>query len=301
MNENASSDHDISEFPDPVLQSRRHSLSIVWIVPLVAAMIGGWLIYKTLSEKGPEITITFKTAEGLEAGKTKIKYKDVDIGQVTELSLTKDFSKVQVKAQFVKEASEYLTENTRFWVVRARVAVEGVSGLGTLFSGAYIDVDPGKPGVPKYQFIGLEIPPIVSTVDPGRIFILKADRKGSIEIGSPVYYRQIVVGKVVAYSFDPDGSKIIFKIFINAPYHQYVHQNTRFWNASGVDMKLDAQGISIRTESLITIVMGGITFDLVDNYITPQESAPEETTFTLFPNRDAAQKQNYSEKKMFLL
>ena len=139
-------------------------------------------------------------------------------GQVTELSLTEDLTQVSVKAQFVKGAEAYLTENTSFWVVRARVAAYGVSGLGTLLSGAYIDIDPGIPGKPALKFNGLEEPPIFTTVDPGRIFTLKADRKGSIEIGAPVYYRQITVGKVIAYNFAPEGTRILFKIFINAPY-----------------------------------------------------------------------------------
>ncbi len=292
---------DLAEISEPVIQTRKRQFSFVWIVPVIAALIGGWLIYKTLSEKGPEVTITFKTAEGLEAGKTKIKYKDVEVGQVTELSLTEDLSKVSVKAQFVKGADPYLTENTRFWVVRARVAAYSVSGLGTLFSGAYIDVDPGMPGKHTLKFEGLEDPPIVNTVDPGRIFTLKADRKGSIEVGAPVYYRQITVGKVIAFNLAPDGTTIFFKVFINAPYHQYVHENSRFWNASGFDMKLDAQGIRIQTESFVSLMVGGITFDMLSNYEYPGPSAQEEATFILYPSREAAEKKEYAEKKLFLL
>ena len=288
-------------FSEPVVQARKRQLSLIWLVPVVAALIGGWLIYKTLSEKGPEAVIIFKTAEGLEAGKTKIKFKDVEVGQVTELSLTEDLSQVSVKAQFVKGAEAYLTENTRFWVVRARVAAYGVSGLGTLLSGAYIDIDPGKPGKPELKFNGLEEPPIFTTVDPGRVFTLKADRKGSIDIGAPVYYRQITVGKVIAYNLAPEGTSIFFKIFVNAPFHQYVHENTRFWNASGFDMKLDTQGIRIQTESFVSLMVGGIAFDILNNYESPGESAQEETIFTLFSNRDAAEKKEYTEKKLFLL
>jgi paraquat-inducible protein B len=217
------------------------------------------------------------------------------------LSLTEDFSLVSVKAQFVKGAEAYLTENTRFWVVRARVASYGVSGLGTLLSGAYIDIDPGKPGKQELKFHGLEEPPIVTTVDPGRIFTLKADRKGSIEVGAPVYYRQITVGKVIAYHLAPEGTSIFFKVFVNAPFHQYVHENTRFWNASGIDMKLDSQGIRIQTESFVSMMVGGITFDILSNYERPGETAQEDATFTLYASRDAAEKKDYSEKKLFLL
>ncbi len=290
-----------TDFSEPVIQARKRQLSLIWLVPVVAALIGGWLIYKTLSEKGPEIIIIFKTAEGLEAGKTKIKFKDVEVGQVTELSLTEDFSRVSVKAQFVKGADAYLTENTRFWVVRARVASYGVSGLGTLLSGAYIDIDPGKPGKPELKFNGLEEPPIITTVDPGRIFTLKADRKGSIEVGAPVYYRQITVGKVIAYNLAPEGTSILFKVFINAPFNQYVHENTRFWNASGVDMKLDTQGIRIQTESFVSMMVGGIAFDIPSNYERPGETAQEDAIFTLYANRDAAEKKEYAEKELFIL
>lgn len=292
---------DAPEFSEPVVQPRKRQLSLIWLVPVVAALIGGWLIYKTLSEKGPEVIIIFKTAEGLEAGKTKIKFKDVEVGQVTELSLTEDLSQVSVKAQFVKGAEAYLTENTRFWVVRARVAAYGVSGLGTLLSGAYIDLDPGKPGKPELKFNGLEEPPLITTVDPGRIFTLKADRKGSIEVGAPVYYRQITVGKVIAYNLSSEGTSILFKVFVNAPFHQYVHENTRFWNASGFDMKLDTQGIRIQTESFVTMMVGGIAFDILNNYESPGETALEDAVFTLYASRDDAEKKDYAEKKLFLL
>jgi paraquat-inducible protein B len=292
---------DAPEFSEPVVHARNRQLSFIWLVPVVAALIGGWLIYKTISEKGPEVVIIFKTAEGLEAGKTKIKFKDVEVGQVTELALTEDLSHVSVKVQFVKGAEAYLTENTRFWVVRARVAAYGISGLGTLLSGAYIDTDPGKPGKSELKFYGLEEPPIVTNVDPGRIFTLKADRKGSIEVGAPVYYRQITVGKVIAYNLAPEGTSIFFKVFINAPFHQYVHENTRFWNASGLDMKLDSQGIRIQTESFVSMMVGGITFDIPSNYEQPGETARETTTFTLYANRDAAEKKDYAEKELFIL
>ena len=301
MHVNTPLEPDATDFSEPVVQARKRQLSLIWLIPVVAALIGGWLIYKTLSEKGPEVVIIFKTAEGLEAGKTKIKLKDVEVGQVTEISLTEDISQVSVKAQFVKGAEAYLTENTRFWVVRARVAAYGVSGLGTLLSGAYIDTDPGKPGKAELKFNGLEEPPIFTTVDPGRIFTLKADRKGSIEVGAPAYYRQIPVGKVIAYNLAPDGASIFFKIFVNAPYHKYVHENTRFWNASGFDMKLDTQGIRIQTESFVSLMVGGITFDIPNNYESPGETAQEEAIFTLYSNRDAAEKKDYAEKKLFLL
>jgi paraquat-inducible protein B len=199
-----------------VVQTKK-GISIVWVVPLVAILIGGWLAYKAITEKGPSITITFESAEGLEAGKTKIKFKDVEVGQVEDIQLSPDLSQVIVTAQLTRDAKDYLSENTRFWVVRARIAGGGVSGLGTLFSGAYIGIDPGKPGKTARSFKGLETQPIVTTDLPGRHFVLKAERLGSLGVGKPVYFRQIKVGQVVAYEMEKDGQAVDIKIFIHAP------------------------------------------------------------------------------------
>jgi paraquat-inducible protein B len=267
---------------------------------LVALLIGGWLAYKAITEKGPTITITFKSAEGLEAGKTKIKFKDVEVGQVEEIRLSPDLSHVMVTAQLTKDAKDYLSENTRFWVVRARVAGGGVSGLGTLFSGAYIGMDPGKPGKTVRSFKGLETPPIVTTDLPGRHFMLKAERLGSLDIGKPVYFRQIQVGQVVAYEMEKDGQAVDIKIFIHAPHHERVRENTRFWNAGGVDVSVDAGGIKVNTESFVTIMIGGIAFE------TPTDSEPgpaakEGEIFRLYDRREDIYKKTYVKKTRWLL
>jgi paraquat-inducible protein B len=276
------------------------SFSIVWLVPLVAALIGGWLVYKAFSEKGPTITITFETAEGLEAGKTKIKYKDVEVGQVESIDISEDLSHVIVTAELGKRAKKYLTESTRFWVVRARVAAGGVSGLGTIFSGAYIGIDPGKAGKETRSFQGLEIPPVITTGLPGAHFILKSDTLGSLDIGSPVYYRQIKVGQVVAYELEKDGSAVDIKIFIHAPHHEAVHQNTRFWNASGLDVSLDAGGIKVNTESFVTMMVGGIAFDTPTS-LEPGPRAKEEAVFELYESRDKSLEESYVQKRPWLL
>ncbi|MBI5579492.1 MAG: MCE family protein [Deltaproteobacteria bacterium] len=302
MNANTPPDPDASELPEPVIRSGKRQVSIVWLVPVVAILIGGWLIYKAISEKGPEITITFNTAEGLEAGKTKIKCKDVEIGLVEEISLSKDLTQVIVKAQLVREADAYLSEDSRFWVVRARVSASSVTGLGTVFSGAYIDIDPGKPGKPARHFAGLEDPPIVTTWEKGRHFTLVAERKGSLDIGSPVYYRQLEVGRVAAYNMAPDGSSVTFKIFIKDPYPSFVRKNSRFWNASGIDVKLDAQGIQVDTESFVSMLVGGLAFDVIETFGAPTEpAAVEDEPFTLYPSREAAREKTYVTKRYYLL
>ncbi len=189
MNQQPIEEMSPSETPQAVVKTKK-GISIVWVVPLVAILLGGFLAYKAIAEKGPTITITFEKAEGLEAGKTKIKYKDVEVGQVESIRLSDDLGQVIVTADLGKEAKRFLTENTRFWVVRTRIAAGEVSGLGTLFSGAYIGIDPGEPGKSARSFKGLKKPPIVTTDLPGRHFMLKAETLGSLDVGSPINYRQ---------------------------------------------------------------------------------------------------------------
>jgi paraquat-inducible protein B len=289
------------EVPEAAVKSRGRRFSLVWVVPVVAALIGGWLVVKALTEKGPQITITFKSAEGLEAGKTKVKFKDVEVGLVEEIRIAEDASHVVVKVQLVKAAERFISEHTRFWVVRARVSASAIYGLGTVFSGAFIDIDPGKAGKSARHFTGLEEPPIVTTGLPGRHFILESDQRGSLEVGSPIYYRQIRVGEVVAYHLSEDGAKIVSKVFVNAPYHQFVRTGTRFWNASGLDLKLDAGGITLNTESMVSILVGGIAFDTFKNDSEPEEPAPENAAFRLFASREVARERIYSTKNHFVL
>jgi paraquat-inducible protein B len=299
MSEQKSKENEIQDIPEAVVQTRRQ-ISIVWLVPIVAILIGGWLAYKGLSEKGPVVTLSFESAEGLEAGKTKVKYKDVEIGQVETIRFNTDLSRVIVTAELVKEAEPYLTENTRFWVVRPRVTASGVSGLGTLFSGAYIGMDPGREGEPAKSFKGLEIPPIVTTGMPGRDFILRATTLGSLDIGAPVYYRQIQVGQVIGYDLEKKGQSLKIKIFINAPHDKMVRKNTRFWNASGFDLKLDASGLRLNTESLVSIMMGGIAFDTPTSLEAGGPAEPGHV-FRLYETRESIFERTYTEKLHYIL
>jgi paraquat-inducible protein B len=299
MSEQDSTETETQEIPQAMVQ-RRRQISIVWLVPLVAILIGGWLAYKGLAERGPVVTISFESAEGLEAGKTKVKYKDVDIGQVKSIRFSADLSQVLVTAELVKETEPYLNENTRFWVVRPRVTASGVSGLGTLFSGAFIGIDPGEEGKTERNFKGLETPPIITTNIPGREFLLKATSLGSLDVGAPVYYRQIQVGQVIGYDLEEKGQSLKIKIFINAPHDKLVKKNTRFWNASGFDLKLDAGGLKLNTESLVSIMMGGIAFDTPT---TLEAGGPvkEGDVFRLYETRDAIFERTYTEKNYYIL
>ena len=276
------------------------SIPLVWLIPLVAALIGGWLAVKTILERGPTITISFKTAEGLEAGKTKIKYKEVEIGLVKSVTLSEDRTRVIATAEIVKEAENLLVEDTRFWVVRARITAGSVSGLGTLLAGSYIGVDIGKSVKPQRNFVGFEVPPLFFTDVPGRQFVVHSSDIGSLDIGAPIFFRRLQVGQVTAYTLDKDGKGVTLKIFVNAPYDQYVNANTRFWHASGIDVALDAGGVRIQTESLVSILLGGIAFQTpAGSEALP--SADANTVFELFHNRDQALKQPDLESETYLM
>jgi len=278
----------LPELPEAVAAPRsRRSLQLVWLIPLVAALIGGWLAVKAILDKGPVITIAFATAEGLETGKTKIKYKDVDMGLVTGVALAPDTSHVIVTAELVKEARRYLVEGTRFWVVRPRVSGGTVTGIGTLLSGSYVGMDIGLSKTPKEKFTGLEIPPIVNTGEPGRTFVLRSDNAGSLDVGSPLYFRRLKAGQIVSYELGKDGRGILIKVFVNAPYDKFVNDNTRFWHASGIDVTLNSSGAIIDTQSAVSILIGGLAFE------TPAESgdlpqSAEDAEFRLFANRGEA-------------
>ena len=257
----------MADAPDPTgipeaaaVAPKRWPISLVWLIPLIVALIGAWLAAQAILERGPTITIRFKSAEGLEAGKTRIKYKSVDIGEVKSIGLSEDRSTVIVTAQLAKQAEKFLVEDTRFWIVRPRIAGGSVSGLTTLLSGSYIGVDVGKSQTDKNDFVGLETPPVVTRDLPGRQFVLHGDDVGSLDIGSPVFFRRIEVGQVVAFELNKDGKGVTLKVFINAPYDQYVTTGTQFWHASGLDFTLDASGIRVDTQSLSSLLVGGIAF-----------------------------------------
>jgi paraquat-inducible protein B len=276
--------------PRPAIARRAHySLWLVWLVPLVAVIIGVYLGARSIINRGPTITIYFHNAEGIEANKTHIKYKDVDVGIVRGVKLTKDHREVEVTAEMRGNSGieNLLVTDTRFWVVRPRIGAAGVSGLGTLLSGAYIGMDAGRNATEKREFEGLDVQPAITADVPGREFTLVADDLGSLDIGSPIYLRRVPVGQVLAYAMQPDGRHIKFTIFITAPYDRFVSLHSRFWHASGVDVDLGAQGLHVQTQSVVSVLAGGIAFqDLPDPDASPLATppeAPERTQFTLYP------------------
>ena len=279
------------ELPSAVVLPGRRRLSLIWAIPLLATLIGLGLAVKTFMERGPTVTLQFVSAEGVEANKTRIKYKDVDVGTVTAVTLAEDRKTVTMTVQMANQASGLLTEETRFWVVRPRISGGSVSGLGTLLSGAFISLDPGsgKSTAERKHFIGLENPPQITSSDPGREFILKAHDLGSLEIGSPVYFRRIQVGRITSYKMGKEGRDVTLGVFVNSPYEKFVTTGTRFWHASGIDVSVDSNGAKFDMQSVVSLMLGGVAFStpLDDVGVDP---APEMTEFTLYDDKATARK-----------
>ncbi len=273
-----------------VVHPRRGTLSPVWAIPVIAALIGLSLVAQSLWQRGPAITVTFASADGIEPGKTKVKYRNVDIGDVTSLSLSADRTRVVATVELVKDAAPFAVADSRFWVVRPRFAGSGISGLGTLLSGAYIGVDAGRSHEARTAFTGEEEPPVVPSDVPGRRFVLHADDVGSLDMGSPVFFRRVQVGHVERFALDPDGRRTTLGIFVKAPYDRFVTANSRFWHASGVDLRMDASGLKLETQSLATILLGGVAFETPDSADPGAATAAEGTDFALAADRVEALK-----------
>jgi len=273
--------------PRPVLRKRRTNASLIWLVPVLAAIVGASLVVSSWLQAGPDITISFESAQGLAAGKTPVKYKDVVIGKVDKIRLSGDRSHVLVKVALEKSAKAFATTGTRYWVVRPRIGLGGVSGVDTLFSGAYIGADTGDSSAEEDEFKGLETPPAVTHGEPGKSYTLHADDLGSLDIGSPVYFRRIQVGRVVSYQLDKDGKGVSLAVFIDSPNDRFVDTDTRFWNASGVDVSLGANGLKLNAQSLATVLAGGLAFQDPNG---PHDATPaaDGASFRLFNDEATA-------------
>ena len=279
------SDIPLSHVPESRAYSKKRTrLSLVWVIPFLAAVIGAWVAVTRILSQGPKITIVFKSAEGIEAGKTKIEYNGVEIGTLTTIRLSDDHRHVITTAQMAPKTESFLVDDTQFWVVRPRISGANVTGLGTLISGAYIGMEIGQSRQNKRSFVALETPPVVTFDVPGRFFVVKTPDLGSLDVGTPLFFRRLQVGQVTSYELDKDGSSLNVKVFVNAPYDQYVNPNTRFWNASGIDVSLTANGLSVQTQSVLSVLIGGIAFETpATDPVLP--AAEADTVFTLYSNR----------------
>jgi paraquat-inducible protein B len=259
---------------------------LVWVVPIAAAIIGISLLIENWQNAGPRITISFLSGEGVQVGKTLVKYRDVTVGRVSAVTLSSDQETVLVSADLSKNAASLVTADTQFWVVRPRIGVGRVSGLDTLLSGAYIGMKTGTSKASERKFIGLENPPSLSHGPRGLQVELHAASAGSLAIGAPVYFRQFQVGRVIDENLLADGSSRV-SAFIDAPYDRFVKPTSRFWNASGINLSLGADGLNLQTESIAAVLAGGLAFD--DG---PADAVPAANDtgggFTLYKNETEA-------------
>jgi paraquat-inducible protein B len=275
--------------PQPVeARVRPHRwIAWVWIVPIAAAAVVAWIAWRAIAERGPQITISFNAAQGLQPGQATIQHLNAVVGTVTSLRLTRDMRRVIVHARMTREVTPYLTDSTIFYVVTPHLGVQGISGLSTIVSGSYIEMYPGKPGKPRRRFVGLASPPVVAPGTPGRSFILHAPDLGSLTRGSPVTYLGVEVGVVTGFALAGRGHDVTVTAFIRAPNDRLVHPGTRFWNAGGVAMTLGAQGLQLRANSWQQLLAGGIAFDTPAAAMSQPPSAAD-SVFGLYQNRQAA-------------
>jgi paraquat-inducible protein B len=273
---------------------RSRRLSIIWIVPIVAVAIGAWLAWDTLSKEGPTIKVTFDSGEGLQAGQSQLKYKDIVFGTVKSLTLTPDKSHVVATIATTHEAGPLMTEGAQFWVVKPRFFAGNISGIETLLSGSYVGMLPAeKGGKSQREFVGREDPPVLGTYVPGRTFLLKSKRIGSVSVGSPIFFRDLNVGEVLGWDIADMAEYVTIHAFVRAPYDSYVNDETRFWNASGLSVKLAGAGIEVQMESLKALLLGGVAFETPAADVHMAETA-QDHVFPLFADREAANAASYT-------
>jgi len=291
---------DLDDLPPSVTTPPRHArISLVWIVPIIAALAAGGIALQRILSEGPAITILFKSSQGIEAGKTFVKYKDVKIGLVTAVQLSGDRDAVEVTAKIAKSAAGLMVEDAKFWVVSPRISLGEVSGLNTLLSGNYIGVGAGKSDKAQLRFTGLEVPQVGAGAE-GRQFVLKAKDSGGLEMGSPVYFHRLAVGQVVTSDLSADGGTIEVKVFINEPYDRFIYPETRFWNAGGLDFSVGASGVDIRTTSLAAMIAGGLEFDTPSSANKAQAAAAD-SAFTLYRDQSTAMRQPEAGAKRYVV
>lgn len=275
-------------------------LSPVWLIPIVALIIALWLAINSWQEKGQDIEILLNAAAGIEVGKTQVRLKDVPVGKVSKMQLTADLSKVRLRVTLEREIAKHLSANTRFWLVSPRISVAGVSNLGTLVSGVYIVMDPGEPGPFSTNFDGLPEPPAIESSVKGTTFLLRADSLDSVDMGSPVYYRQLKVGEVTSYKLSEIGDAVEIRVFVQAPHDKLISTHSRFWNVSGVDINLGPDGVKAQVASLVSFLGGGIAFENVNAYENA-EPAKANQTFFLYADKESVLEGRFNAKFYYLL
>ena len=289
--------------PDAPLRATRHHrrrLSPIWIVPLVAVLIGAWMLYDNLSGLGPTITLEMKNAEGIEAGKTLIKTRNVEVGRVEDVTLSEDMSHTIITARMKPDTERMLNDEARFWVVKPRIDREGISGLGTVLSGAYIQLLPGNGETAQREFEVLDQPPVAPPDAPGIRVNLVSKVGSSLRAGDPITYQGFTVGRVENTEFDPEEKEMRHRLYIQSPYDVLVTDTTRFWISSGVDVRLDSQGFRVNVESMESLIGGGVTFGVPED-VAMGHPAESEATYQLFSDEESAREGTFDRYLEYVL
>ncbi|WP_319927040.1 intermembrane transport protein PqiB [Xenorhabdus littoralis] len=280
--------------------SKLKSWSPVWIVPIITVLIGAWILFYHFSHQGPEVTLITSNAEGIEAGKTKIKSRSVDVGVVERVSLSDNLGQVIIKARLNVGMERLLHKDTAFWVVKPQIGREGVSGLSTLLSGVFIELQPSTEGEEERTFSLLDSPPLASPDAKGMRLILTSEKAGRLTPGDPVLFRGYRVGSVETGTFDPKSRLVRYQIFINAPYDGLLTTNVRFWKDGGVAFDMSSQGLRVEVASLSTLFGGGVSFDVPKGWGLGS-LVKEKEVFKLYDNENSIQNVLYTEHKDLLL
>lgn len=280
--------------------TRQARLSPIWIVPIVALLIGAWLVYDNYASRGPLITLTMDSADGIEAGSTLIKTRNVEIGQVESVSLSDDQSHVIIKARMKSQAEPMLVEDSSFWVVKPRIGREGISGLNTVLSGAYLQLEPGQSDKEARTFEVSDQPPVAPPGAEGIRINLISQVGNALSVGDPITFQGFPVGRVEKANFDVDTQQMHHRIFIESPYNQLITHNTRFWSTSGIDFSLNSQGINLQVESVEALLGGGVTFGVPED-LPPGQPVSPDTTFTLHPDEQSAREGTFDEYLEYVL
>ena len=279
----------------------RSALSTIWIIPILALMIGLWMLYQHISSTGPEITLRMKTAESIEAGKTEIRALNVKVGTVTNIKLSDDYNHILVTARMQKDAERMLKEDSRFWVVKPRIGREGVSGLDTLLSGAYIQLQPGHADKQREHFTVLDVPPVAPPDADGLRLVLTSQEAGKLSVGDPVIYKGFTVGRVESTSFDVHTQEALYQLFILSPYDGLVTNRSHFWLSSGMDLQLNAEGFNLKFSTLESLITGGVTFDIPQGSEAGQPITEPMTRFRLFDDQKQVREGLYEDYLEFVM
>ncbi len=274
--------------------------SPVWLIPLTALLIGLWLLFQNWYQKGPVITVQFSSAEGIESGKTEVRYKAASVGKVKRLRLSDDLKYIEADIELSREMGKHLGNDARFWIVSPRIGRSGISGLTTFFSGTYVAMDPGSNTDSQDFYQGEDRPPVIAPSENGRRFFLLAESLGSMDVGAPIFYKQLQVGEVIDYKLLANKNLVRLEIFIRDPYFEFVHKNSRFWNASGAEFKLGATGIEFRVESLTSLLVGGVAFDNAPT-MDAGDISPEGSEFVMYPSYGQAKEKQYNQRQYYVM